>query len=130
MAPNIENVLSYLQTLQDRNCELLEKMDGVVKFCEDEWQRPEGGGGRTRIMQNGGVFEQAGVGFSHVYGDRLPPAATTQRSELAGRHFQAMGVSIVIHPRNPFVPTSHCNVRFFIAEKENGLKKFKLYTCL
>ncbi len=119
MAPNIENVLSYLQTLQDRNCELLEKMDGIAKFREDEWQRPEGGGGRTRIMQNGGVFEQAGVGFSHVFGDRLPPAATTQRPELAGRHFKAMGVSIVIHPHNPYVPTSHCNVRFFIAEKVN-----------
>ena len=119
MAPNIENVLSYLQTLQDRNCELLEKMDGVAKFREDTWERPEGGGGRTRIMQNGGVFEQAGIGFSHVFGDRLPPSATNQRPELAGRKFQAMGVSIVIHPHNPYVPTSHCNVRFFVAEKED-----------
>ena len=118
MTPNIENVLSYLQTLQDRNCELLEKMDGVAKFREDTWKRPEGGGGRTRIMQNGGVFEQAGIGFSHVFGDRLPPSATNQRPELAGRKFQAMGVSIVIHPHNPYVPTSHCNVRFFVAEKE------------
>lgn len=119
MQPDIEKVKQYLLDLQNRNCELLEKQDGAAKFKEDAWERAEGGGGRTRILQNGTVFEQAGVGFSHVYGDQLPPAATTQRPDLAGRSFQALGVSLVIHPNNPFAPTSHCNVRFFIAEKEN-----------
>lgn len=117
--PDINKVKNYLLDLQNRNCELLEKQDGSGTFKEDDWERAEGGGGRTRIMQNGDVFEQAGVGFSHVFGDQLPPAATTQRPDLAGRSFQAMGVSLVIHPNNPYVPTSHCNVRFFIAEKEN-----------
>lgn len=119
MSVDINKVKNYLLDLQNRNCELLENQDGSEKFKEDNWERAEGGGGRTRIMQNGNVFEQAGVGFSHVFGDQLPPAATTQRPDLAGRGFQAMGVSIVIHPNNPYVPTSHCNVRFFIAEKEN-----------
>ena len=119
MAPNTENVLSYLHALQDHICEQIASTDGAANFHEDSWQRPQSGGGRTRILQNGAVFEQAGVGFSHVYGDQLPPSATSQRPELAGRKFQAMGVSIVFHPLNPFVPTTHCNVRFFIAEKEN-----------
>lgn len=119
MSVDINKVKNYLLGLQNSNCELLEKQDGKAKFKEDTWERAEGGGGRTRIMQNGDVFEQAGVGFSHVFGDKLPPAATTQRPELAGRNFQAMGVSLVIHPNNPYVPTSHCNVRFFVAEKDN-----------
>ena len=119
MSVDIDKVKNYLLDLQTRNCDLLEKQDGLATFREDAWQRAEGGGGRTRILQNGAVFEQAGVGFSHVFGDQLPPAATTQRPDLAGRSFQAMGVSLVIHPNNPFVPTSHCNVRFFIAEKDN-----------
>jgi coproporphyrinogen III oxidase len=119
MSVDINKVKNYLLDLQNRNCELLEKQDGDARFKEDAWERAEGGGGRTRILQNGAVFEQAGVGFSHVFGDKLPPAATTQRPDLAGRSFQAMGVSLVIHPNNPFAPTSHCNVRFFIAEKEN-----------
>jgi coproporphyrinogen III oxidase len=119
MQPDIDSVKNYLLDLQNRNCEQLETQDGVAKFQEDNWKRPEGGGGRTRILQNGAVFEQAGVGFSHVFGDQLPPAATTQHPDLAGRSYQAMGVSLVIHPNNPFVPTSHCNVRFFTAEKEN-----------
>lgn len=119
MQPDIALVKDYLLDLQNRNCELLEQQDGSAKFREDTWKRAEGGGGRTRILQNGSVFEQAGVGFSHVFGDQLPPAATTQRPDLAGRNFQALGVSLVIHPNNPFVPTSHCNVRFFIAEKDN-----------
>ncbi|MFK7816745.1 MAG: oxygen-dependent coproporphyrinogen oxidase [Gammaproteobacteria bacterium] len=118
MSVDINKVKNYLLDLQNRNCELLETQDGKEKFKEDTWERVEGGGGRTRIMQNGDVFEQAGVGFSHVFGDQLPPAATTQRPELAGRNFQAMGVSLVIHPNNPYVPTSHCNVRFFVAEKD------------
>ena len=119
MSVDINKVKNYLLDLQNRNCELLEKQDGDARFKEDAWERAVGGGGRTRILQNGAVFEQAGVGFSHVFGDKLPPAATTQRPDLAGRSFQAMGVSLVIHPNNPFAPTSHCNVRFFIAEKEN-----------
>jgi coproporphyrinogen III oxidase len=119
MSVDIQKVKDYLLDLQNRNCDLIEKQDGTAKFKEDAWERAEGGGGRTRILQSGKVFEQAGVGFSHVFGDQLPPAATTQRPDLAGRSFQAMGVSLVIHPNNPFVPTSHCNVRFFIAEKEN-----------
>ena len=119
MQPDIHQVKEYLLDLQNRNCALLEHQDANTKFREDTWERAEGGGGRTRILQNGAVFEQAGVGYSHVFGDKLPPAATTQRPELAGRNFQALGVSLVIHPNNPFVPTSHCNVRFFIAEKEN-----------
>ncbi len=117
--PDIDKVKNYLLNLQDHICGRLEIQDGLAKFQEDKWERAEGGGGRTRILQNGAVFEQAGVGFSHVFGDNLPPAATIQRPDLAGRTFQAMGVSLVIHPNNPFVPTSHCNVRFFIAEKEN-----------
>lgn len=119
MQPDINKVKEYLLDLQNRICDALEQLDGAAKFREDEWERAEGGGGCTRIMQNGTVFEQGGVGFSHVYGDQLPSAATTQRPELIGRNFQALGVSLVIHPNNPFVPTSHCNVRFFIAEKDN-----------
>lgn len=119
MQGNIQQVLNYLRSLQDTLCEQLEHLDGTGTFRTDTWERPEGGGGRTRILQNGAVFEQAGVGLSHVFGDQLPPSATSQRPELAGRKFQAMGVSIVIHPHNPYAPTSHCNVRFFIAEKEN-----------
>ncbi len=119
MLPKIDDVLSYLRALQDRSCRLLEAVDNVVEFREDVWQRRQGGGGRTRIMRDGGIFEQAGVGFSHVYGNQLPPSATSQRPQLVGRNFQATGVSLVIHPRNPFVPTAHCNVRFFMAEKAN-----------
>ena len=118
-SPDIDKVKNYLMDLQDRICQQVGALDSEASFDEDDWERAQGGGGRTRILQNGEVFEQAGVGFSHVFGDQLPPAATTQRSDLAGRSFQAMGVSLVIHPNNPFVPTSHCNVRFFIAEKEN-----------
>jgi coproporphyrinogen III oxidase len=119
MQPDISAIKSYMLDLQDHICEALEQQDGKAKFVTDEWKRPKGGGGRTRVLQNGSVFEQAGIGFSHVYGDKLPPSATTQRTDLAGRSFQALGVSLVFHPNNPFVPTTHCNVRFFIAEKEN-----------
>ncbi|MEJ2115078.1 MAG: oxygen-dependent coproporphyrinogen oxidase [Gammaproteobacteria bacterium] len=119
MQPDISAIKSYMLDLQDHICEALEQQDGKAKFVTDEWKRLKGGGGRTRVLQNGSVFEQAGIGFSHVYGDKLPPSATTQRTDLAGRSFQALGVSLVFHPNNPFVPTTHCNVRFFIAEKEN-----------
>ncbi|MGD9000376.1 MAG: oxygen-dependent coproporphyrinogen oxidase [Granulosicoccaceae bacterium] len=104
--------------MQDRICTAIEEEDGGVRFAEDNWQREQGGGGRTRVLTNGKVFEQAGINFSHVFGDSLPASATAQRPELAGRSFQAMGVSLVIHPHNPYVPTSHANVRFFIAEKD------------
>lgn len=114
----IDDIKAYFLDLQDRICQALEEEDGGATFVEDAWQRPEGGGGRTRVMANGKVIEKGGVNFSHVYGDGLPPSATQARPELAGRSFQAMGVSLVIHPHNPYVPTSHANVRFFVAEKE------------
>ena len=116
--PTADEVKAYLLELQDRICQALEAEDGQGHFLQDIWTRPEGGGGRTRVLSDGAVFEQAGVGFSHVYGKNMPPSATAHRPELAGRSFQAMGVSLVIHPLNPYVPTSHCNVRFFIAEKD------------
>jgi coproporphyrinogen III oxidase len=118
-APDMNAVKNYLLDLQDRICAALEQEDGRGKFAQDAWDRPGGGGGRSRVLAEGDVFEQAGVGFSHVYGEKLPASATAHRPELAGRNYHAMGVSLVIHPRNPYVPTSHANVRFFIAEK-NG----------
>ncbi len=114
----IDRVKTFLLGLQEHICQRLENEDGGAVFVEDAWDREEGGTGRTRVLTNGTVFEQAGVNFSHVFGCNLPPAATAKRPELAGRDFQAMGVSLVIHPHNPYVPTSHANVRFFIAEKE------------
>ena len=116
----VERVRSYLLKLQDSICNACEKADGTRCFREDEWSRREGGGGRSRVMEEGAVFEKAGINFSHVFGSELPPSASANRPELAGRHFQAMGVSLVIHPRNPYVPTSHANVRFFIAEKDDA----------
>ncbi len=118
--PDVEAVKPYLMDLQDRICAGLEALDGQARFAEDAWTREGGGGGRTRVLAEGAVFEQAGVNFSHVHGTELPPSATAARPELAGRGFQAMGVSLVIHPRNPHVPTSHANVRFFIAEREDA----------
>ncbi|WML89149.1 oxygen-dependent coproporphyrinogen oxidase [Thiothrix lacustris] len=115
---DIAAVKTYLLALQDDICSQLAAEDGGATFMEDAWDRPGGGGGRTRVISNGAVFEQGGVNFSHVFGDKLPPSATAQRPELAGRSFQALGVSLVIHPHNPLVPTSHANVRFFVAEKE------------
>lgn len=113
----IETVKKYLLHLQDSLCAGLEAEDGSGKFQEDQWTRETGGGGCTRVMEQGDVFEQAGVNFSHVYGHRLPPTATANRPELSGCEFQALGVSLVIHPRNPYVPTSHANLRFFSAVK-------------
>lgn len=114
---NIEVVIEYLKKLQDNICQALEAADGSGKFVEDNWKRTEGGGGRTRVLTNGAVIEQGGVNFSVVSGDKLPPSATAHRPELAGRQWQACGVSLVIHPKNPHIPTSHANVRFFIAEQ-------------
>lgn len=115
MPPDLTAVRNYLLSLQDSICSGLEQIDGQGRFKEDAWTRPEGGGGRSRVMSEGAVFEKAGVGFSHVSGSTLPPSATASRPELAGKPFHALGVSLVIHPRNPYVPTSHMNVRFFLA---------------
>lgn len=120
--PDKQAVRNFLLDLQERICAALENEDGEARFQEDAWERESGeklgGGGRTRVLTEGKVFEQAGVNFSHVTGSSLPASATAHRPELAGRSFEAMGVSLVIHPHNPYVPTSHANVRFFIAEKE------------
>ncbi|KAA1190573.1 oxygen-dependent coproporphyrinogen oxidase [Pseudohalioglobus sediminis] len=116
----IDQVKSYLLQLQDSICTALAAEDGGADFIVDEWQREEGGGGRSRVLSDGAVFEKAGVNFSHVMGANLPPSASASRPELAGRSYQAMGVSLVIHPRNPYVPTSHANVRLFVAEKEGA----------
>lgn len=124
MKSNIDKqaVKNFLLQLQDQICQQLEAADGQAQFIEDAWQREPGeklgGGGRTRVMRDGAVFEQGGVNFSHVFGEQMPGSATAHRPELAGRRFEAMGVSLVMHPKNPYAPTSHANVRFFIAEKE------------
>ena len=110
-------VLHYLQDLQSRIVESLELVDGK-NFLHDSWNRPEGGGGTSCLLEEGNVFERAGVGFSHVLGNKLPPAATIAHPEAAGRSWEAMGVSLVLHPRNPYAPTVHMNIRFFVAEKE------------
>lgn len=109
---NIEAVKDYLLKLQDRICRELEAADGKGVFVEDAWER-----GRSRILTDGAVIEKGGVNFSHVTGDNMPATASARRPELAGRSYQAMGVSLVIHPESPYVPTSHANVRFFVAEK-------------
>ena len=107
----------YLRGLQDRLREGLEEIDGRP-FLEDAWLRDAGGGGRTRTLSDGAVFEKAGINFSAVHGGSLPPSASAHRPQLAGRSFKAMGVSLVLHPKNPYVPTSHMNVRAFVAERE------------
>lgn len=119
-APNKDAVKQYLLDLQNRICSQLEAVDGGKQFVEDSWDRPEGGGGRSRVLTDGAVIEKGGVNFSHVHGTSMPASATAHRPELAGRSFEAMGVSLVIHPTNPHIPTSHANVRFFIAEKEGA----------
>jgi coproporphyrinogen III oxidase len=121
---DIDSVKEYLLSLQQRIVDALEAEDGEGRFIRDEWQRPDEpqkgltGGGIVRLLSEGAVFEQAGINFSHVRGEKLPPSASAHRPELAGRSFQALGVSLVIHPRNPYAPTSHANVRLFVAEKE------------
>ncbi len=112
-------VLHYLQNLQSQIVEALELVDGKT-FLHDSWNRPEGGGGTSCLLEEGNVFERAGVGFSHVLGNKLPPAATIAHPEAAGRSWEAMGVSLVFHPRNPYVPTVHMNVRFFVAKAQNS----------
>lgn len=113
----LDRVKTYLLQLQDTICSGLEALEPDARFVEDAWQKAQGGGGRTRVLANGQVFEKGGVNFSHVYGDAMPASATSARPELAGRSYQAMGVSLVLHPQNPYVPVSHANVRFFMAEK-------------
>ncbi|QLG88743.1 oxygen-dependent coproporphyrinogen oxidase [Chitinibacter bivalviorum] len=112
---NITAVKDYLLTLQQNIVATLETLDGQC-FRTDSWQRPEGGGGISRLIEDGNLFERGGVNFSHVMGDKLPPSASAHRPELAGRAWEAMGVSLVVHPRNPYIPTVHMNVRFFIAK--------------
>ena len=115
---NFTRVRQYLTGLQDRICQAMEAADGSARFHEDRWERPEGGGGRTRVLRGGAVFEQAGIGFSDVSGTKLPPSATAARPELAGASWRATGVSLVFHPLNPHVPTTHANVRHFTAERD------------
>ncbi|WP_111642185.1 oxygen-dependent coproporphyrinogen oxidase [Marinimicrobium alkaliphilum] len=115
--PDKDAVKAYLLDLQARISAELAEEDGSGAFVEDAWVREEGGGGRSRVLADGEVIEKGGVNFSHVFGEQMPASATAHRPELAGRSFEAMGVSLVIHPRNPYAPTSHANVRFFIAEK-------------
>ncbi len=118
--PDVKAVKQYLLELQDRICAGVEEEDGRGRFREDVWTREQGGGGISRVLTEGAVFEKAGINFSHVEGGSLPAAATAHRPELAGRSFQALGVSLVIHPENPYVPTSHANVRFFVAESTDA----------
>lgn len=113
--PDFDAVGAWLRDLQDRLCLELERCDGAGRFREDLWERAEGGGGRSRVLRDGELFEQAGVGYSRVEGARLPASATAQRPELADKAWVATGVSVVLHPRNPHVPTAHMNVRLFTA---------------
>ncbi len=119
MMDQLDDVIEYLKTLQNRIVAELEHIDGKATFHEDAWDREGGGGGRSRVLRDGRVFEQAGVNFSHVFGKELPPSATKSRPELAGQGFQAVGVSLVLHPHNPYVPTTHANFRFFIAGEDS-----------
>jgi len=114
---DVSAVETYLTTLQSRICERLEVIDQSAGFATESWDRPEGGGGISRVLADGDVIEKGGVNFSHVVGSSMPASATQHRPELAGRSFRALGVSLVIHPRNPHAPTSHANVRMFMAEK-------------
>jgi coproporphyrinogen III oxidase len=118
---NINEVKDYLLALQNRLTAELEQLDGDAKFARDSWVRSAGGGGESRVLAEGRIFEQAGVGFSHVFGDQMPVSATKHRPELAGRQFQAVGVSLVLHPRNPYVPTTHANFRFFSAGEQDPI---------
>ena len=115
---DFDRVRDYLSALQDRICAAVEGVDGGARFAQDAWTRDEGGGGRTRILRDGAVFEQAGIGFSDVSGTALPPSASAARPELAGASWRAVGVSLVLHPRNPHVPTTHANVRHFRAMRD------------
>lgn len=110
-----QRVSQFMRQIQDQICEGLEQLDGVGQFREDSWQREEGGGGRSRVIREGDVFEQGGVNFSEVWGKDLPPSILVQRPEAAGHGFYATGTSMVLHPRNPYIPTVHLNYRYFEA---------------
>lgn len=116
---DIDQVEEYLLALQNRLCAELEQLDGKGVFARDVWDRPAGGGGESRVLSGGAVFEQAGVSFSNVFGEKLPAAATVHRPALVDKRFQALGVSLVLHPRNPYVPIAHANFRFFTAGDDN-----------
>lgn len=120
MLAEIQLVKDYLLQLQETICHALTTMDGASKFICDHWERAQGGSGCTHAMSDGEVIEKAGVNFSHVFGEQLPNAATRQRPELVGAPFAAVGLSIIIHPRNPYAPTTHFNLRFFVSEKEKN----------
>ena len=113
-----QSVREFLVNFHNTLCKQLEELDGTARFSDDQWERSEGGGGNTRTLVDGTLFEKAGVAFSHIQGSKLPPSASANRPELSGRSYEAMGVSLVLHPDNPHVPTTHANVRFFHAEKE------------
>ena len=115
IAGSRDRVKQFMQQLQDKICDALAKLDGVGTFKEDSWEREEGGGGRSRVLRDGGVFEQGGVNFSEVWGSQLPPSILAQRPEAAGHGFFATGTSMVLHPRNPYIPTVHLNYRYFEA---------------
>ncbi|MEL6869771.1 MAG: oxygen-dependent coproporphyrinogen oxidase [Pseudomonadota bacterium] len=117
---SVGRVKHYLTTLQTNITNRIAELDGKATFSTDAWQREDGGGGISKVLVNGALMEQAGVGFSHVMGDKLPPSATKARPELAGRSFEAMGVSLVFHPHNPHIPTTHANVRMFSAQAEGA----------
>jgi coproporphyrinogen III oxidase len=119
LPPDASAVKRYLSELQDRITAAVENADSAA-FQRDTWARPEGGGGESRILSEGSVFERAGVSVSHVFGEKLPPSASSSRPEIAGAPFEAMGLSLVFHPRNPHVPTTHCNVRFLVARPAEG----------
>ncbi|MCL2657489.1 MAG: oxygen-dependent coproporphyrinogen oxidase [Betaproteobacteria bacterium] len=120
MKPDASLVKNFLLALQRAIVAQLEALDGGSAFRIDEWRRPTGGGGKTALIEGGALFERGGVAFSHVMGERMPPSATAHRPELAGAKWEAMGVSLVMHPENPYCPTAHMNVRFFIAYPETG----------
>jgi coproporphyrinogen III oxidase len=115
----VNQVETYLTHLQNNICAELEKLDGQARFQEDAWEREQGGGGRSRVLRNGDVFEQAGVNFSHITGTALPVAASSHRQNIQNKPFTAIGVSVVIHPYNPYIPTTHANIRFFMTNEEN-----------
>ncbi len=120
MEQSIQVIKQYLIDLQSQICNSLAQEDGTATFLTDTWQRSQGGGGITRLIENGSLIERGGVNFSHVFGENMPASAAAGRPELAGCHFQALGLSLVVHPDNPFVPTTHANIRFFCAEPADG----------
>lgn len=117
---SIPEIEQYLLNLQNKICDTLSAEDGSQTFITDKWDRPDGGFGITRVLSNGKVIEKGGVNYSHVLGDQLPPAATIKNKQLADCKFEALGLSLVIHPLNPYAPTTHANIRFFCATRDNA----------